>query len=72
MDAPVTKQLTEEQIADRNVYREVTKMSNRKMSRRVNRIARDSEHNIDAVWAIVLAQVFDNTKPQGKMEPFLR
>ena len=66
-----TKQLTEEQIADRNLQREVTKRSNKQTTRRLKRLSRSS-HNIDSVWAIVLQLVFENTKPVGKMEPFLR
>jgi hypothetical protein len=66
---PVPKK---ELAPDQLIQRQVQKMSNHQMSRRVNRIARESEHNMDAVWAIVLAQVLDNTKPLGRMEPYLR
>jgi hypothetical protein len=65
------KELSPEQIADRNLYREVHKMSDRKMSRRLKRLTK-SQTNIDATWAIVLSLIFDNTKPVGKMEPYLR
>ena len=62
------KELTPDQIASR----QARKMSNRQMSRRLRRLANTSTHNIDAVWAIVLSQVFDNTKPMGRVEPYLR
>lgn len=71
MTEPEKKQLTEEQIADRNMYRHVHKMSNRAMGNRLKRLKR-SPHNIDAVWAIVLNEVFSNTIPVGRMEPYLR
>jgi hypothetical protein len=71
MAEEVKKELTPEQLADRNMYREVHKMSNRKMSRRLKRLAR-SESNIDATWGIVLSLIFENTKPHGRMEPYLR
>jgi len=64
----VKKVLSEDQIASR----QARKMSNRQMSRRLRRLANTSTHDIDAVWAIVLSQVFDNTKPMGKVEPYLR
>jgi hypothetical protein len=66
-----TKQLTEEQLADRNLQRETAKRSDKQTARRLKRLSRSS-HNIDSVWAIVLGLVFENTKPVGKMEPFLR
>jgi len=66
--APEKKSLSPDQI----IYRQVHKMSNRQMSRRLRRLANTSTHNIDAVWAIVLAEVFDNTKPMGRVEPYLR
>jgi hypothetical protein len=66
--ATTKKELTPDQLA----YRQAHKMSNRQMSRRLKRIARTTPHNMDAVWAIVLSQVIDNTKPLGRMEPFLR
>jgi hypothetical protein len=66
-----TKQLTEEQLADRNLQREIAKHSDKQTARRIKRLSRSS-YNIDSVWAIVLGLVFENTKPQGRMEPFLR
>lgn len=62
------KELTEDQI----IGRQVRKMSNRQMSRRLKRLANESVHNIDALYAIVLSTVFENTKPMGKVEPYLR
>lgn len=67
-ETPAKKELTEDQI----IGRQVRKMSNRQMSRRLKRLANTATHNMDAVWAIVLSQVFDNTKPMGKVEPYLR
>lgn len=68
----VKKELTPEQLAER----QAEAMSNRQMLRRVQRIARGSKKNptsnIDATWAIVLQCVLENTKPVGRMEPFLR
>lgn len=72
MENPAPKQLTEEQIADRAIQRQVHKRSDRQTSRRLKRLARTSSSNIDATWAIVLSLVFDNTKPMGRMEPYLR
>lgn len=67
------KQEPKKELApDQIMHRHIRSMSDRQMSARVNRIARESEHNMDAAWAIVLAQVFDNTKPNGTLEPFLR
>jgi hypothetical protein len=66
-----TKQLAEEQLTDRNLQREIAKRSDKQTARRLKRLSRSS-HNIDSVWAIVLQLVFENTKPQGRMEPFLR
>jgi hypothetical protein len=65
---PAKKELSAEQIA----YRQIRGMSDRQVSNRLNRIANKSVHNIDAVWAIVLREVFNNTKPFGRMEPYLK
>jgi len=62
------KELTADELAER----QATAMSNRQMTRRVKRIARNSASNADATWAIVLSAVFENTKPVGRMEPYLR
>ncbi len=64
---PAKKALSDEQIA----YRQIRGMSDRQVSGRLKTLA-NSSLNIDAVWAIVLREVFDNTKPFGKMEPYLR
>lgn len=74
----IKKELTPEQLADRNMYREVHKMPNQKMSRRLKRLSFGKSktskglNNMELTWATVLSIVFDNTKPQGKMEPYLR
>jgi hypothetical protein len=72
MAEEIKKTLSPEQIADKNLYHEVHVRSNHQTSRRLKRLARESESNIDATWAIVLSLIFDNTKPVGKMEPYLR
>jgi hypothetical protein len=70
------KELTPDQILEREIHG----MTNRKMSRRLSRIAnsrglkfkKSPPSNIDSTWDIVLSAVLDNTKPLGRMEPFLR
>ena len=64
---PAKKELSAEQIA----YRQIRGMSDRQVSGRLKTLTR-SNHNIDAVWAIVLREVFNNTKPFGPMEPYLK
>ena len=74
--AQAKKELTPDQILEREIHG----MTNQKLSRRLSRIAqgrglkfkKSPPSNIDSVWAIVLSAVFDNTKPRGRMEPFLR
>jgi hypothetical protein len=64
---PAKKALSEEQIA----YRQIRGMSDRQVSGRLKTLAH-ADHNIDAVWGIVLREVFNNTKPFGRMEPYLK
>lgn len=64
----IKKELTPEQIFEG----QVKKMSDEHISRRMRRLVRTPSSNIDSIWAIALSIVFDNTKPIGKMEPFLR
>lgn len=74
---PVVKK---ELAPDVIIQRQVEGMSNRRMSNRLKRITqvrglklkKSPPSNIDATWAIVLSAVFDNTKPLGRMEPYLR
>ncbi len=75
--APVRKELTPEQILDRNIKA----MPNPQMSKRLKRLAegrgltlkKSPLSNIDSTWAIVLSLVFKNTSETGgKMEPYLR
>lgn len=66
--AEVKKELSPEQILQRNILA----MPNKQMSRRLKRLTRTNGSNIDNAFAVVLSIVFDNTKPMGKMEPFLR
>lgn len=70
-EAPVKKELTSEQIISRNVR----KMSNKQMGRRLNRLARQKTSMIDGLWSDVLTTVFQNTESSGlggKLAPFLR
>jgi len=73
---PAKKELSPEQILEREIHG----MTNRKLARRLSRLAEGRGlklkkaplSNINSTWAIVLSAVLDNTKPMGRMEPFLR
>jgi hypothetical protein len=62
------KKLTPDQITDH----EVRKMSNRQMLNHLKKIARKDPVSFKGTWAVVLTAVLENTKPMGRMEPFLR
>lgn len=70
------KEVKKEPTPDQILERHIEAMADHSMVRRLRRITRGSKKNptsnIDATWAIVLSCVFENTKPVGKMEPFLR
>lgn len=65
---PEKKPLSPEELA----FREAKHMKNRHMLNRIRRIAETTRSNADATWAIVLSVVLENTKPLGRMEPYLR
>jgi hypothetical protein len=53
-------------------FRRARKMSNRQLLNHLKNIARKEKSNLRATWAIVLAVVFENTKPLGKVDSGLR
>ena len=73
---PAKKELSPEQILEQEIHG----MTNRKLSHRLSRLAQGRGlklkktplSNIDSTWAIVLSAVLNNTKPLGRMEPYLR
>jgi len=70
-EQPVKKEWTPDQI----MAKHIRTMSNRQLSNRLRRLARQHHSNMDNAWAVVLSIVFDNSRTSqigGRMDAYLR
>jgi len=71
-ESTVKKPMTPEQAAAKHLRT----MPNKQLLNRIKKYPRTKQHkheiNTDIVRALVLSLVMENTKPLGRMEPYLR
>lgn len=66
--APAKPAMDPVEIYRRNVHM----MPDRVLASHLRRKARKKSSMIDSAWATILSAVFENTKPYGKVDPYIK